>query len=290
LARSTCVQATSRSPSAGPSGARCSRCWVAGERAGERGRAGVSPTAAFGGTANGVSGTWAGGGADAGVIARCPASTPLCASPVYRVSDLHRAASASRRSAPKTLSTRRPTSTLCRAEALRLQHSTTRRSNASPKRPRCRWAARSRCRALPFGELRRARELVEIATLPNRFNLAERASDGVVRECEAAGIGFMPNAPIGMGKARQRRQPPHTGCRAARWSSPPFAARGRRCSPSIGPFTWRLPRVAEVDGSTITSSPPRALAVAGRPIGSLACSLVSTPSRPPSDSADLHRP
>jgi pyridoxine 4-dehydrogenase len=50
------------------------------------------------------------------------------------------------------------------------------------------------------GELRRARELVEIATVQNRFNLAERASDGVLRECEAAGIGFMPYAPIGMGK------------------------------------------------------------------------------------------
>lgn len=49
------------------------------------------------------------------------------------------------------------------------------------------------------GELRQAQELVEIATVQNRFNLAERASDGVLRECEAAGIGFMPYAPIGMG-------------------------------------------------------------------------------------------
>jgi hypothetical protein len=56
-----------------------------------------------------------------------------------------------------------------------------------------------------------------------------------------------------------------------------------------GDFTWRPPRVAEVDGSTISSSPPRTLAVAGRPIGSLASSLVSTPSRPPSASTDLHR-
>jgi hypothetical protein len=43
------------------------------------------------------------------------------------------------------------------------------------------------------------------------------------------------------------------------------------------------------NGSTISSWPPRTLAVAGRPIGSFACSLVSTPSRPPSGSTDLHR-
>lgn len=48
-------------------------------------------------------------------------------------------------------------------------------------------------------ELRRARELVDIATVQNRFNLAERGADGVLRECEAAAVGFMPYAPIGMG-------------------------------------------------------------------------------------------
>ena len=48
-------------------------------------------------------------------------------------------------------------------------------------------------------ELRRASELVDIATVQNRFNLAERAAEDVLRECEAARIGFMPYAPIGMG-------------------------------------------------------------------------------------------
>jgi aryl-alcohol dehydrogenase-like predicted oxidoreductase len=48
-------------------------------------------------------------------------------------------------------------------------------------------------------ELRRARELVDVATVQNRFNLSERADDDVLRECEAAAIGFMPYAPIGMG-------------------------------------------------------------------------------------------
>ena len=48
-------------------------------------------------------------------------------------------------------------------------------------------------------ELRRARELIDIATVQNRFNLAERMHDEVLQECERAGIGFMPFAPIGMG-------------------------------------------------------------------------------------------
>lgn len=47
-------------------------------------------------------------------------------------------------------------------------------------------------------ELRRARELVEIATVQNRYNLAERAADELLRECEAEGIGYLPWAPIGM--------------------------------------------------------------------------------------------
>ena len=48
-------------------------------------------------------------------------------------------------------------------------------------------------------ELRRARQLIEIATVQNRFNLAERAAEDVLRACEADGLGFLPWAPIGMG-------------------------------------------------------------------------------------------
>lgn len=48
-------------------------------------------------------------------------------------------------------------------------------------------------------ELRLARELIEIAAVQNRFNLAEQEADDVLRICEAAGIGFMPYAPIAMG-------------------------------------------------------------------------------------------
>jgi pyridoxine 4-dehydrogenase len=48
-------------------------------------------------------------------------------------------------------------------------------------------------------ELRRARELIEIATVQNRFNVAEQGADDVLHTCEAEGIGFMPFAPIAMG-------------------------------------------------------------------------------------------
>jgi pyridoxine 4-dehydrogenase len=49
------------------------------------------------------------------------------------------------------------------------------------------------------GELDRVRELIEIATVQNRYNLAQRTADGVLEECEANGIGFMPWAPIRRG-------------------------------------------------------------------------------------------
>jgi len=45
-------------------------------------------------------------------------------------------------------------------------------------------------------ELRRARELVDVAAVQNRFNLADRAADDILRRCEADGIAFLPWAPI----------------------------------------------------------------------------------------------
>jgi pyridoxine 4-dehydrogenase len=48
-------------------------------------------------------------------------------------------------------------------------------------------------------ELARAQELVEIATVQNRYNVAQRGADEVLAVCEADGIGFMPWAPIRTG-------------------------------------------------------------------------------------------
>jgi len=48
-------------------------------------------------------------------------------------------------------------------------------------------------------ELRRARQLIDVAAVQNRFNLAEHGADDVLAECEADGLGFLPWAPIAMG-------------------------------------------------------------------------------------------
>ena len=49
-------------------------------------------------------------------------------------------------------------------------------------------------------ELARARELVDIVSVQSRYNVAERGADDVLARCEADGIGFLPWAPIGMGR------------------------------------------------------------------------------------------
>ncbi len=48
-------------------------------------------------------------------------------------------------------------------------------------------------------ELRRARQLLDIAAVQNRFNLAQHGADDVLAVCEADGLGFLPWAPIAMG-------------------------------------------------------------------------------------------
>jgi pyridoxine 4-dehydrogenase len=48
-------------------------------------------------------------------------------------------------------------------------------------------------------ELRRAREVVDVVTVQNRYNLDDRAAERVLKTCEADGIGFLPWAPVGAG-------------------------------------------------------------------------------------------
>ena len=48
-------------------------------------------------------------------------------------------------------------------------------------------------------ELRRARELIEIVTVQNRFNVADQTAVNVLSACQAEGIGFLPWAPMAMG-------------------------------------------------------------------------------------------
>ena len=48
-------------------------------------------------------------------------------------------------------------------------------------------------------QLDRARDIVEIATVQNRYNVGYRADEDVLRACESYGIGFIPWYPIGAG-------------------------------------------------------------------------------------------
>jgi pyridoxine 4-dehydrogenase len=48
-------------------------------------------------------------------------------------------------------------------------------------------------------ELRRARAVVEVVTVQNRYNLTERHSESVLQTCERDGIGFIPWFPLATG-------------------------------------------------------------------------------------------
>jgi aryl-alcohol dehydrogenase-like predicted oxidoreductase len=45
-------------------------------------------------------------------------------------------------------------------------------------------------------QLEQARSVVEVATVQNRYNLADRSSEDVLEVCEAEGIGFIPWRPL----------------------------------------------------------------------------------------------
>jgi pyridoxine 4-dehydrogenase len=46
-------------------------------------------------------------------------------------------------------------------------------------------------------QLQRARKLVPIVSVQNRYNLSDRASEDVLELCEREGLGFLPWAPVG---------------------------------------------------------------------------------------------
>lgn len=49
-------------------------------------------------------------------------------------------------------------------------------------------------------EIERAGAIVDVATVQNRYNLADRASDDVLRHCTTHGIGFLPWFPVASGR------------------------------------------------------------------------------------------
>jgi pyridoxine 4-dehydrogenase len=54
-------------------------------------------------------------------------------------------------------------------------------------------------------ELRRAQKQVAVASVQNRYNLSDRSSDGVLAECERAGLAFLPWYPLAAGQAASAR-------------------------------------------------------------------------------------
>jgi pyridoxine 4-dehydrogenase len=51
-------------------------------------------------------------------------------------------------------------------------------------------------------EIERARKIVPIATVQNRYNVDDRKWDNTLKYCEKEGLGFMPWAPVGGGRSK----------------------------------------------------------------------------------------
>jgi pyridoxine 4-dehydrogenase len=56
-------------------------------------------------------------------------------------------------------------------------------------------------------ELARARELVDVVTVQNRYNVADRDSEGLLEACERGGIGFIPWFPLATGRLAREGGP-----------------------------------------------------------------------------------
>ena len=56
-------------------------------------------------------------------------------------------------------------------------------------------------------QLRRARELTQIVSVQNRYNLIDRADEDVLEECEREGLAFIPWDPLSTGKLATRAGP-----------------------------------------------------------------------------------
>jgi len=66
-----------------------------------------------------------------------------------------------------------------------------------------------------LGELRRARRIVNVVSVQNRYNVSDRSSDEVLAACEREGLAFIPWSPLS-----QSPREPHEGPRArlAAWA------------------------------------------------------------------------
>jgi pyridoxine 4-dehydrogenase len=83
------------------------------------------------------------------------------------------------------------------------------------------------------GELARARRIVQVASVQNRYNVSDRSSDPVLAACERDGLAFIPWSPLS--------QAPHDGSAGARQALERWAAR-RGVSFSQAATGWLLAR------------------------------------------------
>ncbi|WP_405806129.1 aldo/keto reductase [Streptomyces sp. NBC_01187] len=56
------------------------------------------------------------------------------------------------------------------------------------------------------GELKEAREIVDVASVQNRYNLLDREHEPVLAACEAEGIAFLPWRPVAWGESGARAE------------------------------------------------------------------------------------
>ena len=64
--------------------------------------------------------------------------------------------------------------------------------------------------------LKKAREIVDVVTVQNLYNVVDRQHEAVLDYCEAEGIGFIPWFPLKTGKLAEQRQPAGRGREAPR--------------------------------------------------------------------------
>jgi len=118
--------------------------------------------------------------------------------------------------------------------------------------------------------IERARAIVPIVTVQNRYSFADRESDFIVDHCEANGIGFMPWAPMGQG-------------RKAHDSILKFAAE-LNATPLQVALAWLLKRskvILPIPGTSSVAHVEENIAAAGLELPQAAYNELSAASHPP---------
>jgi aryl-alcohol dehydrogenase-like predicted oxidoreductase len=118
--------------------------------------------------------------------------------------------------------------------------------------------------------IERARAIVPIVTVQNRYSFADRESDFIVDHCEANGIGFMPWAPMGQG-------------RKAHDSILKFAAE-LNATPLQVALAWLLKRskvILPIPGTSSVAHVEENIAAAGIELPQAAYNELSAASHPP---------